>query len=142
MPLTYSQAITRAKEIIAIDLQNELKLSANRAIQGHKVQEHSTTGHLLRNIRVEATSDGIEFSFPYYAQYLEWGTGLYGPKKQVIRPKTAKVLSWEGADGKRHFASYVKGMTPAPFIRPVMHQKFMKIVADALNEAFADVEFN
>ena len=142
MSLTYSEAITRAKEIIAIDLQDALKTSANRAIQGHKVRERTSTGHLIRNIQVKATAEGIEFSFPFYAQYLEWGTGIYGPKKQVIRPKTAKVLSWEGADGKRHFASYVKGMTPAPFIRPVMHQQFMKIVTNALNEAFSDVKFN
>jgi len=142
MTLTYAQAIMRAKEIIAIDLQDALVVSANRAIQGHKVKKHSTTGHLLRNIRVKATNEGIEFSFPYYAQYLEYGTGLYGPYKQLIKPKTAKVLSWEGTDGKRHYATYTKGMTPAPFIRPVMHTEFMKIVVNALNEAFSDVEFN
>ena len=140
MPLTYAQAITRAKEIIAIDLQDALVMSASRAIKGHKVKEHSTTGHLLRNIKVKATDDGIEFSFPFYAQYLEWGTGLYGPYKQLIYPKTAKVLSWVGSDGKRHYATYTKGMTPAPFIRPVMHQQFLKIVAGALREAFQDVD--
>ena len=142
MSLTVPQAIERAKEIIAIDLQDALVVSANRALQAHKVQHHMSTGHLLRNIRVKATADGIEFSFPFYAQYLEWGTGIYGPKKQVIRPKTAKVLSWEGTDGKRHYASYVKGMTPAPFIRPTMHQDFIPIVVRALNEAFKDVVFN
>ena len=142
MSLTVAQAITRAKDIIAIDLQKALEISAVNAIAGHKVQEHSSTGHLIRNIRVEATESGLEFSFPFYAQYLEWGTGLYGPYKQLIYPKTAKVLSWVGSDGKRHFATHTKGMTPAPFIRPVMHQDFIPIVVRALNEAFSDVKFN
>ena len=140
MTLTYAQAIMRAKEIIAIDLQDALVMSANRAIQGHKVREHSTTGHLLRNIRVKATNEGIEFSFPFYAQYLEWGTGLYGPKKQLIKPKLGKVLRWESG-GKVHYATYTKGMTPAPFIRPTMHTEFIPIVVRALNEAFKDVKF-
>jgi len=140
MSLTVAQAITRAKDIIAIDLQDALMVSADKAIAGHKVQDHSSTGHLLRNIRVEATEEGLRFSFPYYAQYLEWGTGLYGPYKQLIRPKKSKVLSWVGSDGKRHYATYTKGMTPAPFIRPVMHQQFLKIVAGALREAFQDVD--
>lgn len=141
MSLSVSEAIEKAKEIIAIDIEDALKVEADRAIRGHKVKQSVTTGYLIRNIRVKATNEGVEFSFPYYAQYLEWGTGLYGPKKKVIRPKNAKMLSWM-SDGKRVFASYVKGMTPAPFIRPVMHQKFIKIVVNALNEAFKDIKFN
>ena len=140
MSLTYSEAITRAKEIIAIDLQDALKTSANRAIQGHKVSERISTGHLIRNIRVKATAEGIEFSFPFYAQYLEWGTGIYGPKKQLIKPKFGKVMRWESG-GKVHYATYTKGMTPAPFIRPTMHTEFIPIVVRALNEAFKDVKF-
>ena len=140
MTLTIAQAMDRAKEIIAIDLQDALVMSASKAIKGHKVQQSSSTGHLLRNIRVEATDDGIEFSFPFYAQYLEWGTGIYGPKKQLIKPKFGKVMRWE-SDGKVHYATYTKGMTPAPFIRPTMHTEFIPIVVRALNEAFKDVKF-
>jgi len=141
MALSVNEAIEKAKEIIAIDLQDALKVSAAQALGSHEVRESSNTGSLLRNIRAKATDNGIEVSFPFYAQYLEFGTGIYGPKGEVIRPKTAKVLSWESG-GKRHYASYVKGMTPAPFIRPVMHQQFIKIVVNALNEAFSEVEIN
>jgi len=35
-----------------------------------------------------------------YAPYLEYGTGLYGPKHQLIRPKQARALRWPA--GGRH----------------------------------------
>jgi len=139
MALSVNEAIEKAKEIIAIDLQDALVMSASSALGSHVVKESSNTGSLLRNIRARATDNGIEVSFPFYAQYLEWGTGIYGPKGEVIRPKTAKVLSWESG-GKRRYAAYTKGMTPAPFIRPVMHTQFIPIVVRALNEAFSEVD--
>ena len=139
MALSVNEAIEKAKEIIAIDLQDAFKVSAAQALGSHVVQESSNTGSLIRNIRAIATSNGIEVSFPFYAQYLEYGTGIYGPKGEVIRPKTAKVLSWVSG-GKRRYATHVKGMTPAPFIRPVIHTQFIPIVVRALNEAFSEVD--
>ena len=31
----------------------------------------------------------------HYARYVEYGTGIYGPKKTKIVPKTARVLAWQ-----------------------------------------------
>lgn len=50
-----------------------------------------------------------------YALHVELGTGLWGPKRAVIRPKTKKALYWPGA---RHPVAYVKGSRPQPFLRP------------------------
>lgn len=41
---------------------------------------------------------GVGTKLPY-GVYLEFGTGIYGPKKQVIRPKRAKVLAWPTVTG-------------------------------------------
>lgn len=49
-----------------------------------------------------------------YAGYLENGTGIYGPRGQVIRPKQAKALAWM-AGGKMVFAAWVRG-TPAKHV--------------------------
>lgn len=75
----------------------------------------------------------------HYAPYVEFGTGLYGPRKRVIRPKRAKVLSWvtrgRGAyvttrtgrtryasapPGQRVFARSVRGMRPQPYLIPAL----------------------
>lgn len=40
-----------------------------------------------------------------YAAYVEYGTGIYGPKGQPIVPKTAKALRWSGT---RQIASDLK----------------------------------
>lgn len=55
-----------------------------------------------------------------YSLFVHNGTGLFGPKKDFIRPKTAKFLSWIGADGKRIYARKVKGMPGTPFLADAM----------------------
>lgn len=56
---------------------------------------------------------------------MEEGTGLYGPRHQVIRPIHAKALRWSagaspvtGSGGHFRFARWVRGMKPTrPFSR-------------------------
>lgn len=71
-----------------------------------------------------------------YAVYVHEGTGLYGPRHQVIRPRSAKVLRFKpgssaggawgaGVSGSRSskgpgpggfvFAKYVRGMPSTPY---------------------------
>lgn len=55
-----------------------------------------------------------------YAIYVHEGTGLYGPKHQVIRPRTAKVLAFKmksGGNSKKIFARFTRGMQPNPFLK-------------------------
>lgn len=60
----------------------------------------------------------------YYARYVHDGTGIYGPKRKIIKPKRAKALVWRSKlHGRKSgkFAGFVvatsvKGMRPNPFL--------------------------
>ena len=69
-------------------------------------------------------------------------TGVFGPFKRRIFPKSKKALAW-GRDlggGRKEFVfRSVAGMRPSPFIRPVFHQRLVVLLVEALNEAFKDV---
>lgn len=61
----------------------------------------------------------------YYARYVHDGTGIYGPKHKVIKPKNGKFLMFRsntyGAKRGKYrgfvFARSVKGMKPNPFLK-------------------------
>lgn len=52
-----------------------------------------------------------------YARYVHNGTGIYGPRGQMIVPKRAKVLHWRDRGGKDVFSARSRGMKPNPFLR-------------------------
>jgi len=65
------------------------------------------------------------------ARYTEWvdqGTGLYGPLKRWITPKRAKALSWVGKDGKRVTRSRVRGQPGQHFFARGLQSVFRKVV--------------
>ena len=107
---------TKVIEGVAHDLQQEFKDAAPKDM-----------GFLMRNIDYKIDKNVIKFSFPNYAEFLEYGTGIYGPKHQPIKPKSAKALHWKKG-GVSIFAKEIKGMRPQPFIRPTIHQKLKKII--------------
>lgn len=51
----------------------------------------------------------------HYGEYLETGTGIYGPKKKPIKPVNKKYLYGPGLP---HPVKQVKGMKPKPIIKP------------------------
>lgn len=51
----------------------------------------------------------------YYAKWVHDGTGLYGPRKALIYPKTKKVLRWKTSGGYV-YARYTRGMRPNHFL--------------------------
>lgn len=72
-----------------------------------------------------------------YAKYVIRGTGIYGPHHQLIYPKTAKVLRWQGRVGARRdlrtgrftgqrgtggyvYAKYVRGIRPNNFLKDAL----------------------
>lgn len=60
-----------------------------------------------------------------YLKYVEKGTGLYGPRRAWIRPKSATMLSWmEG--NRRIFATKTRGMKPRPFIADAVREGMAK----------------
>ena len=59
----------------------------------------------------------------FYAPYQEFGTGIYGPRKQMIRPRTAKVLRWPKRGGGFVFARQVRGVKPRAFFASALTQE-------------------
>lgn len=51
----------------------------------------------------------------HYARYVHDGTGLYGPRRRLIRPTTKRVLRWR-AGGGFVYARYTRGMRANPFL--------------------------
>lgn len=93
------------------------------------------TGNLGRTIAPGAFSgsSALVVAKATYARYIEEGTGIYGPRKRPIVPKTKKVLAWRtGAvtlggrsrvKGGRQiagwaFARSVKGRKATPYLVP------------------------
>ncbi len=58
------------------------------------------------------------FTTSGYGGFLEIGTGLFGPKRKRIVPKTKKVLHWGGPSGP--FVKSVAGRPPTPYMRPAI----------------------
>jgi len=80
---------------------------------------------------------GVVSSNLEYALYVHEGTGIYGPRGQVIRPRTAKVLRWPqinnnykqtggprrykgGRTAAYSYARFVRGVRPRPFLRDAL----------------------
>lgn len=55
-----------------------------------------------------------------YGEWLENGTGIYGPLKKPIVPVDKKVLSWVDENGNRHFAKSVRGIKPMPILKDTL----------------------
>ncbi len=98
------------------------------------------TGRLRQSIAVEEVEDGFIIGTNMdYAPYLEVGTGIYGPYKQPIKPKTKKALAWgktigktdSGAEMKEHVAKEVKGIEPR-----FMFLKGQQYLEKRIKEAF------
>ena len=61
-----------------------------------------------------------------YLPFLMQGTGVYGPFASRIYPKTASVLSWLDENGRRIFATSVKGMKSQPFVSEAIAEGMTK----------------
>lgn len=63
-----------------------------------------------------------------YARYVHDGTGLYGPKHTVIRPRFGKVLVFrsqiygakKGKYAGKVVVTFVRGMKPNPFLKDAL----------------------
>lgn len=68
-----------------------------------------------------------------YGGYLETGTGIYGPKKQPVKPKYKKMLRFPVGGGKYIATGAVKGMRPRPIIKPTA-QRYIGTLRQAVRE--------
>lgn len=110
MPYQPTSKLPTASQVLAIVKRAEDKAlkDTGRYVQAKAAKypakadssTYKRTGTLGRSITVsqpQATGNALYVevgtNIPY-ARYVEEGTGIYGPKGQKIKPKSAKVLAW------------------------------------------------
>jgi hypothetical protein len=97
------------------NVQNKAKKNLERA------PRRIDTGRLRSDIHVQMLMKGktplgrVGFSV-FYGLYVHDGTGLYGPKGHMIKPKNGKFLRWKSKHGWV-YAKAVRGMKPNPFLK-------------------------
>ena len=105
------------------------------AIESIAVEEAPhATGNLVNALTTEQTETGGEVfvsGAAPYAKYVHQGTGIWGPKKQRIRPTQKKALFWPGAP---HPMASVAGQKPNPFMDRAA-DRAAPLVEDILAEA-------
>lgn len=118
-----------AKDLMKRGARVESRAKRNLSGIGGSGPKRVDTGHLRSSIKHQLVfrPEGLSVRIGtnvYYARWVHDGTGLYGPRHQVIKPKRAKALVWRSQlhgqkSGK--FRGYVvvksvKGMRPNPFL--------------------------
>lgn len=101
----------------------------DRVVSGplHKTDALATAGApvitgFLRNnrsIEIDAGPGSLVGSLTYHAHYALFvmkGTGIYGPKGAMIKPKTATYMVFRGRDGELVYARETKGQRAQPFL--------------------------
>lgn len=106
---------------VAQDILRRSRRVENRAKQLCPVN----TGRLRASVTHELRTDagvpvGRIGTNVKYAMYVHEGTGLFGPKKKLIRPKTARALRWRTRGGSVVYARFSRGSKPRPFLREAL----------------------
>ncbi len=83
---------------------------------GASDSEYASTGNLESSIGVSYSSKirSIVEATAWYASLVEFGTGIFGPRKQRIEPGNVMVFPFRG---KTIAAWSTKGQPPQPFMR-------------------------
>ena len=93
--------------------------SVNRIQREQRRRAPHRTGSLQRGIIGEVSGlEGIVQATEKYSEWIEFGTGIYGPEGRPITPKNKPILAWRGEDGRWRRAKQVKGMKAQPFFMP------------------------
>jgi hypothetical protein len=128
-----------AKDLLKRGARVESRAKRNLAGIGGR-PKRIDTGHLRASIGTNliVRPDGMAVRVGtgvFYALYVHDGTGLYGPKHTVIRPKFGRVLVFrskiygakKGKYAGKVVVTFVRGMKPNPFLKdalPAFHQGF------------------
>lgn len=123
-------------------IENAL-FNASSVVSNHAKKDHlfkTRTGLLENSIFTEVTGLVSEIFVSTdkvkYAEYIYFGTGLFGPKKKKIVPKTADVLAFK-VGGAQFFAKSVDGIVAEPFIDDAYNdneQEFLKVFGEEIAE--------
>lgn len=96
------------------------------------------TGYLRTSVNTQlgVDSDGLVVrvgSKLKYALFVHEGTGIYGPKKRVIRPKSGKYLVFASKKSKVKKGKW-KGKVVVPYVKGIKPNRFL---TTALNDVFS-----
>lgn len=121
-----------AKDLIKRGKRVESRAKRNLAGLGGK-PKRINTGHLRASISTNLIirPEGLAVQVGTNVRYARWvhdGTGLYGPKHVVIRPKFGKVLVFsskiygakKGKWAGKVVVRYVRGMKANPFLHDAL----------------------
>lgn len=83
------------------------------------------TGNLRGSINIKRETIALGFMCSVstnvkYAMFVHDGTGIYGPRGAMIRPKNGRYLVFRTKRGKLVFARQVRGMRPNPFLKDAL----------------------
>jgi len=109
-PMLMSKGIYSAldKSLYAVERESKLRTPVGSGRLRTSIGSKGSQG--WRWIKGNVASMGTKV---HYASYVEEGTGIYGPMKRRIFPKTKKALYWSGAP---HPFKSVRGQRPRRFM--------------------------
>lgn len=71
-----------------------------------------------------------------YGIFVEKGTGIYGPKKRVIKPKGFKPMKFKNIKGGWISKWEIEGQKPQPFFYPTISKNRAKLRKGIMKEIF------
>lgn len=124
-------------------LDRVLFVVANEVMAAAKGRSPYRTGNLRRDISVRRHGDGFAVGnsrLAEYALFVHQGTGVYGPKREPIRPVNAKALKIPGVG----FRKSAKGMKARPYLEWAVQDvarsgKVDRVVGDHLVAGGAEI---
>ena len=122
-----TQGLWEGVDLIAKDAR--LRAPHKTGNLANSTQAEAPTGSLMSNDLTAIVASGA-----HYATFVEFGTGIHGPKQARIYPKTKKAMMWRGPQGKI-FASSTAGMKAQPYLIPALEAQkevVAQVIADAV----------
>jgi hypothetical protein len=100
-----------------------VETQAKRNLAGVDGPKRIDTGRLRSSINTQVVSRNgdpavLVGTNVHYAMFVHEGTGLYGPRHQVIRPKNRRFMRFRPRGSRRWvYARQTRGMPGNPFLR-------------------------
>lgn len=109
----FSSGLSRLQD----ELRDEMRPLA-RAFESHAGEEArgGRSGTIARQIKTRVSGMTFRTELGPIAAYHAHGTGIYGPRGRLIRPRHAMALRFVSG-GEEVFAKYVRGVRPDNYIR-------------------------
>jgi HK97 gp10 family phage protein len=120
-PMQITQkAIKRAVDLTVMELRGNLQ--RNSPVDHGKMQgSWMISGQSVGELNQEIISSAI------YTKYVNDGTGIYGPRGQLIRPKTARLLGPFVYKGKKIAVPWIRGMKPRKFVEKSIRETAKRV---------------